>query len=732
MSTTVPEITFVMPAYNAAATITRCVASVQDQTVSQWRLIIVDDASTDTTASIAAQLADTDSRITVLNQPRNAGAGVARNRGIEAVQTQYLAFLDSDDTVEPDLVERVQAALVQTPVDVVVFGLTEEFIGAGSAIAGGRTLVPAAGLQRTADELHRVVLDLEEQTLFGYQWNRVYRTGLLREHQVRFEAAVLYEDYFFNLAVAEYATSQCCLDVALYHYVKGQATSITGSQHLPQYWELSQRRSATMLDAQRRWGLLDDTVRARLGVLYLRYLLSAVSRNAAPVAGLDRAAQRAWLADVASTPLFAELVPAAAPRSAPLRLFQQLVQRSRWGAAVVLASGTRRLRAGARPVYERLTRTERRTTLAAESTPSTPAQRVLVYGMTHNPGGIESYLMNRFRVLNHDELTFDFICDWPTMAYREEVERAGSQVHFIPAKGAHPLGHLLGWWRVLRAHRDYHTVYFNAMDAGVAVSSLVPKILGRRIVIHSHNSATDRGRFHRRFQPLLSRVVDDRYACAAGAADYLFGTRRDVGLVQNAIDLSCYRADSARREQVRQELDLAGRTVILSVGRFTAQKNSLRIPALLRAVVDENPKAVLLWVGQGELEAEARDEVNALGLRDHVRFLGIRDDVADLMQAADVFLLPSRFEGLAFVLVEAQAAGLGCVVSTAVARESCVGGVRFVDLAESDQTWARELLAVAGQPRGDYQEVLAEQGFDVHRPNADTRRLLDSLAGRTR
>ena len=356
-------------------------------------------------------------------------------------------------------------------------------------------------------------------------------------------------------------------------------------------------------------------------------------------------------------------------------------------------------------------------------------RRVLVYGMTDNPGGIESYLLGLFR--RQPAGTFDFVCDFPAIAYGEELRAKGASIHFIPAKSRS----LWGQWRalaaLLREHPEYTAVYMNVLDAGCVFTALIPWLYRRRVVVHSHNGDTDKTRLHRLCRPLLQFLTADRVTCSEEASRHMFGrTGEDILFIPNAVDAEALAFDPALRARKRAELDLGERLTVLHVGRLTRQKNPLFLLEVFSELRKSRPDALLLSVGEGDMAAEFDEHIRALGLEDSVRRLGTRPDVPALLQAADVFLLPSLYEGLSIALLEAQAAGLPSVASDAVSAQTVVTDlVRRLPLARTPAFWAEQVLAAAGTPRRDTREELRAEGFDVSGVDASDRALMERLRG---
>lgn len=345
-------------------------------------------------------------------------------------------------------------------------------------------------------------------------------------------------------------------------------------------------------------------------------------------------------------------------------------------------------------------------------------ERVLVYGMTDNLGGIETYIMTLFGRMDTSRLSFDFVTDFPRMTFAEEVQGAGSRIYHIPAKGKDLKGHLRAMDALLREHPEYRAVYFNIVDAGAAVTMSAAWRRKRRIIVHAHNSSSGNGALQTVCRPLLNVFADARLACSKSAAAFMFGERaaKKTRIIPNLIDASRFAWNPALRRRTREELGLSESDfVLVHVGRIDREKNPRELLEIFRAVRVREPGARLLSVGSGPMEAEVRQYAMELGIGGSVEFLGRRADIVPYLQAADVFVLPSVYEGFGIVAVEAQAAGLPCVLSEGVPADVAVtDAVEYLPLG-SPELWAKEILRFKGAPRADTARQIAAAGYDVSR-----------------
>lgn len=356
--------------------------------------------------------------------------------------------------------------------------------------------------------------------------------------------------------------------------------------------------------------------------------------------------------------------------------------------------------------------------------------KILVYGMTDNPGGMESYILMAMEQLKTHDIQMDFITDFPTIAYEEKLRSAGSNIYFFPAKGRKLFKHWMGIRKVLKEHPEYKTVYFNVLDAGAIFTAIVPKLMGRRVVVHSHNGDTDKVKLHRRCKKLLSKITDGYVACSKVAAKYMFTEKVQdkVLIIPNAIDVNAFKLDEELRKETRKALDIENNFVVCHIGRITRQKNPYRMLDIFEEVYKNDSSSVLLYVGDGDITAEVRTEVkkrvvkaseswnatySTSEFKPHIRMLGVRSDIPVIMQGADVFLLPSLYEGLPIVAIESQAAGLPTLMSTNITDEvGLTDKAEFISLEEDDSVWADRILAHKDVERTSGQEAVQRAGYD--------------------
>jgi len=342
-------------------------------------------------------------------------------------------------------------------------------------------------------------------------------------------------------------------------------------------------------------------------------------------------------------------------------------------------------------------------------------ETILVYGMTDNPGGIETYLL--YLMNNMKTLKFDFVTDFHAVAYETEIKESGAKIHYIPAKSKGLFKQWLCFINILKKNPQYHTVYFNILNAGSALTMVIPWLMRKKIVIHSHNASADNIWLHRVFRPLLNIMGDKFLACSNLAGEFMFGKaiikKNKLVTIPNAIDSQKFDYSQETRNMVRKELEIEDKFVLCHVGRIVAQKNPKGVIDILDECVRVDKSCVLLYVGTGDMDKDIKRYVSEKGLSSYVRFLGVRDDVYNLMQAADCFILPSFYEGLPIVAIEAQAAGLPCFLSSNISPETKITDlVTFLQLSNVKE-WRDCIVSSKNFNRKSVRNLIVEAGYDI-------------------
>lgn len=339
-------------------------------------------------------------------------------------------------------------------------------------------------------------------------------------------------------------------------------------------------------------------------------------------------------------------------------------------------------------------------------------------------GGVESVVMNYYRYIDRSKIQFDFICDEDsTNIPYDEINSLGGKVILIPPyqkiiKYHNELKKVLkeGNYKIVHSHINTLSVFslWAAKSVGVPVR-----------IAHSHSTTNKKEKKKNLMKQVLkhfSKVFATDYMCCSELAGrWLFGDKEydkgNVYLLNNAIDLDKFKYDENIRKEKRKELNISDDTLVIGhVGRFVEQKNHRFLIDIFNEVHKERENSILLLAGQGPLMEEIHEKVNELGLNESVKFLGQRKDIDKLYQAFDVFLLPSLYEGLPVVGVEAQATGLLCILSDDMTKETKVlDSTKFIKLDNGSIKWADEIINSFNQyKRQDFTKEMLENGYEIN------------------
>ena len=318
-------------------------------------------------------------------------------------------------------------------------------------------------------------------------------------------------------------------------------------------------------------------------------------------------------------------------------------------------------------------------------------------------GGVESVIMNYYENVDRSKVQFDFIVhDDNKIDITQKVEAMGGKVYKVTPYYKNPIAFTYEIYKVIKKFH-YRIVHSN-MNTLSAFSLFAAWAAGVPIrILHNHSTSspgeTKRNIMKFILRPLARLFANHYLACSRFAGDWMYGQKMmdsgKVTVINNAIDLKKYAFNLQKRKVLRKKLGVADEFVVGNVGRFMYQKNHDFLIDIFAEAHRKIPQMVLLLIGDGPLREGIEEKVRGLNLIENVRFLGVRDDVQDLYNAMDLFILPSHYEGLGMVGVEAQANGLNVLASTAVPDEmKFTNLVQFEDLKNDTSKWSDRIIQI--------------------------------------
>lgn len=346
-------------------------------------------------------------------------------------------------------------------------------------------------------------------------------------------------------------------------------------------------------------------------------------------------------------------------------------------------------------------------------------RRICCFTETWASGGIESFLSKVLSSMDRDDLEIDLVTTQiDESVFTNELTRAG--IRIIPLSGSKS-----NWlencrrFRQLLKKNHYDAVHLNVFQGLQLVYLHIARKAGVPVrIAHSHGSDLRKSPLrplklllHRAGRYLFGKSATHRLACSAQAAAFLFGANAPFQFIPNGIDTERFRFRSNERDRVREELGLAEKFVIASVGRLQNGKNHTFLLDVIKILVNQRSDAVLLLVGEGEAYDALVRKAAALGISDHLIFYGPSERVEELLWCADAFAFPSLSEGLGLVAIEAQAAGLPTLCSPFIPTEAKATDL-FQSLPLNTADWAYALSGIESPEREQYADFVKAAGFE--------------------
>jgi glycosyltransferase involved in cell wall biosynthesis len=332
-------------------------------------------------------------------------------------------------------------------------------------------------------------------------------------------------------------------------------------------------------------------------------------------------------------------------------------------------------------------------------------------------GGLETMIMNYYRNIDRNKVQFDFLVHRQEEAdYDKEILSLGGHIYRMPMLNPFSKSYFNALDSFFKTHM--YDIVHSHLDCMSAYPLKIAKKNGVKIrIAHSHNKGQDKNLkypiklYSKR---LISKYATHLFSCGKEAGDWMFNGK-PYTILNNAIDAMIYRYNQKIQNEIRNSLDINHSDFVVGhVGRFNPQKNHGFIIDVFNEIYKKNNKAKLILVGTGNGQQEIINKVNNLGLTDNVLFLGNRSDVNRVLQAMDVFLFPSLYEGLPLSIIEAQAAGLPCVISDNVPPE-CIKTDRVFhySLEKPLDFWANKIIEAAKIEKNDTYDEIVASGFDI-------------------
>lgn len=345
--------------------------------------------------------------------------------------------------------------------------------------------------------------------------------------------------------------------------------------------------------------------------------------------------------------------------------------------------------------------------------------RVLQVVTIMNRGGIETMIMNHYRAIDRTKIQFDFLVHRQERGdYDDEIVQLGGRIY--RAFPIRPWKYIqyFKWLNIFfKDNNSYIAIHSHIQENSGLVFKIASKYNLNNLIANSHIATlgVDYKYLFRQYGRILTnKYSTTKLACGVKAGKFLYGNKTEFIILKNAIKSEEFSFDLKKREYIRKQLGINENFVIGNISRFCTQKNHSFIIDIFEEIYKINSSAKLLLIGDGPLKADIIEKVKNKSIYENIIFMGIRSDIPDLLQAIDVILFPSLFEGLPVSIIESQAAGLPCVLSDTIDPDvKITPNVDFVSLKAPTSNWCDSVISKQSFKRTSTQEYIISSGYDL-------------------
>lgn len=331
-------------------------------------------------------------------------------------------------------------------------------------------------------------------------------------------------------------------------------------------------------------------------------------------------------------------------------------------------------------------------------------KKVLVgYVSDFKTSGIDKYIINFIDSVKSENISFDFLTRSDSPNAKQIINERGYQLYKV-SRNRHFLKQFLEMKKIIKKNK-YDIAYFNISESFNCVGIIAAKLFGiKKVIVHSHSSGIEKDNFlmsfvckmiNLLFKPIISVCSDLNLSCSDKAAKWLFSSNiydnNDYEIIYNPVDYKKFKFDGKVRERIRKQYGIDDKMVIGHIGRFSYQKNHKFLLDIFAEYLKQNKNSVLFCVGDGPDFEKIVEYSKKLGIYEKIIFTGAIDNVNEIIQSFDCFLLPSRFEGLPIVALEAQFSGVKCIVSNKVSNMSIISNHSILLPINNPTIWAQNI-----------------------------------------
>ncbi len=350
--------------------------------------------------------------------------------------------------------------------------------------------------------------------------------------------------------------------------------------------------------------------------------------------------------------------------------------------------------------------------------------RILIAGLKEPPGGVENAVLAYTENFDNSEIVTDFAFICGKISFANRIKNGN--IIYLPNRVRHPFMYRKKLKMIFKSNQ-YDALWCNYSGlTNIDFLKMAKKHGIPKRIIHAHTAKHSWGNivmkylvpfFHNKNQKVVDKYATDYWACSQKAADFMFGNKlsQKAVIIPNAIDTDKFHPYESIEEEVRKEFGIDKNTFVIGhVGRMCIEKNQFFLLDVFKEVQKKRPDSVLLFIGDGKLRDSILSYAKELKFEKNVIFTLARTDISRLLNAVDVFVLPSLTEGFPVSLIEAQASDVPSVTSEeAVAKEiNMTNSINFVSLEKSAEEWADVIIETENIKFTGGKEIIKQKGYD--------------------
>lgn len=353
-------------------------------------------------------------------------------------------------------------------------------------------------------------------------------------------------------------------------------------------------------------------------------------------------------------------------------------------------------------------------------------KRILVIGLTERMGGVETFIYNTTRFSDKSKYKYDFLVHGTDhTVFQKEItdfyNDGEEHFFFVPSIKKHPVASLRALSRFYENNASKYDYIHLETGATSEIMYVYPfiKKYNLKVITHSHNGNGYAPIVNAIFRPLVNKASLKELSCSDEATNWLFGKKRQKSVitVNNGIDVDRFTFSAQARKKIRNKYHISDDTLVIGhIGRFSEQKNHKFILKVFKQILNQRSDAVLMLVGTGELKDDIKKQISSLNLKQKVILCGLQARTEDFYSAFDIFLMPSLYEGLPIVGVEAQCEGLPCFFSDKISKQiSITSNAHIISLEKSADYWSKLILKTKLDinTRKKYSDQITDAGYSI-------------------